>query len=228
MFDNIKKKLYFTKADALLNEGIKKGKIVPFDDDFYKQLKKTIIYGLPVSMYIKYLKPILPPGKCYDRSLYMFLCFDDAVLVRADIKDLELKYGKEDAGHGWMELGNYVYDPTMLMRFDKDLYYKIHQPTNIDKSTKEEFCSHEEAKKFYEDIRNTTIEDLKPYGRKRIDLSSVIPLIYGVAQGSNNSEFLSDLDEFLSLIEYDEEEINNELNEKFKKAYIKRYKVNNK
>lgn len=228
MLNNIKKKLYFTKADALLNEGIKKGKIVPFDDDFYNKLKGTIIYGLPVSMRIKYLRPSLSPGNCYDRSLYMFLCFDDAVLVRADLKDLELKYGKEDAGHGWIEIGNYVYDPTMLMRFDKDLYYKIYQPTNIDKTTKEDFYSQKDSKEFYEDIRNTTIEDLKPNGKKRIDLISTIPLIYNVALMSNNTEFISELNEFLSSIKYDEEEINKELNEKFKKAYIKRYKVNNK
>ena len=35
MFDNIKKKLYFTKANALFNEGLKTGKIVPFDEKFY-------------------------------------------------------------------------------------------------------------------------------------------------------------------------------------------------
>lgn len=61
-------------------------------------------------------------------SLYMFFCLDNAILVRGDIKSLELQSGPYDAFHGWIELDNYVYDPTALMRFDKDLYYQIYQP----------------------------------------------------------------------------------------------------
>ena len=72
MFNKIKKELYFYKMNLLIANGIYSKKIVPFDDDFYEQLSHTFINGLPVSMQIKYLKPILPPGKCYDRSLYMF------------------------------------------------------------------------------------------------------------------------------------------------------------
>lgn len=222
MLNNIKKKLYFAKANRLLIEGIKNNEVIPFDDDFYDKLKHTIIYCLPVSMYIKYLKPTLPPGKCYDRSLYMFFCFEDAVLVRADIKTLELKYGKDNAGHGWIELGDYVYDPTTLMRYKKNLYYKIYQPTNITKSTKEDFYSQKDSKEFYEDVTSTTIDDLKPHGRKRIDLYSVIPLVSGTAYKSNNTEFISELEEYLSLIDYDEEEINNEINEKLQKTKKKK------
>ena len=76
----------------LLNKGIADKKIIPFDDEFYEKLNHTYISGLPVSIHIKYLKPIVGPSKCYDRSLYMFFCFDDALLVRADNKDLELRY----------------------------------------------------------------------------------------------------------------------------------------
>ena len=64
----------------LLNKGDADKKIIPFDDEFYDKLNQTYISGLPVSIHIKYLKPIAGPGKCYDRSLYMFFCFDDAIL----------------------------------------------------------------------------------------------------------------------------------------------------
>ena len=37
MFDNIKKKLCFLKMDLLFYKGIKEGKIVPFDEEFYKK-----------------------------------------------------------------------------------------------------------------------------------------------------------------------------------------------
>ena len=79
----------------LLKKGISDKKIVPFNEELYKQMSHTYINGIPVSIHIKYLKPIIPPGKCYDRSLYMFFCFDKSILVRGENKDLELKEEKE-------------------------------------------------------------------------------------------------------------------------------------
>ena len=218
MFDNLKKSLYFSKMQLLFNKGIADKKIIPFDDEFYERLNHTYISGLPVSIHIKYLKPILPPGKCYDRSLYMFFCFDDAILVRGDNKDLELRYGKDDAGHGWIEMDNYVYDPSLMMRFDKNLYYEIYKPTNVSKCTKEEYCSTRQCQELYNDIKNTTITDFKPYGRKRIELSMTMPLIMGIAQNSSNQEFINELNNFIALIQYDEEEVYTELNEALQKT----------
>ena len=218
MFDNIKKSLYFSKMQLLLNKGVADKKIIPFDDEFYEKLNHTYISGLPVSIHIKYLKPIVVPGRCYDRSLYMFFCFDDAILVRGDNKDLELRYGKDDAGHGWIEMDNYVYDPSLMMRFDKDLYYEIYKPTKVSKCTKEEYCSTSECQKLYNDIKNTSIDDFKPYGKKRIELSMTMPLIMGIAQNSGNQEFVDELNDFMTLIQYDEEEVYNELNEAMQKT----------
>ena len=96
----------------------------------------------------------------------MFFCFDDAILVRGDDKDLDLKYGKDDAGHGWIEMDNYVYDPLLMMRFDKDLYYEIYRPTNVSKYTKDEYCSIKKCQEHCNDIKNTTIDDFKPFGKK--------------------------------------------------------------
>lgn len=78
MFENIKKGLYFSKMQLLLKKGLEDGSIVPFDDEFYEKMNHTYVSCLPVSMHMKYLKPILPPGKCSDRSLYMFFCFPNA------------------------------------------------------------------------------------------------------------------------------------------------------
>lgn len=116
MFDILKKNLYFTKIQILFDNGLRNGSIVPFDDTFYEKLSNTYISCLPVSIHIKYLKPLTPPGRCYDRSLYMFFCFNDAILVRADNRDLELKFGLSNAGHGWIEIGDYVYDPSLLLK----------------------------------------------------------------------------------------------------------------
>lgn len=220
MFDNIKKTLYFTELELLFKKALCDGRIVPFDDEFYEKLNHTYISGLPVSIHIKYLKPSLPPGKCCDRSLYMFFCFDDAILVRGNNKNLELEYGKKNSTHGWIEMDNYVYDPSLLMRFDKDLFYQIYKPKKVSKCTKEEYCSTRECQKLYSDIENTTIDDFKPYGKKRTELSMTMPLVMAIAQNSGNQEFIDDLNKFITLIEYDEEEIHNELNEAMKKLSI--------
>lgn len=195
--------------DLLFYKGIKEGKIMPFDEEFYKKMSKKYIACIPISIRIKYLKPILPPGQCIDRSLYMFICFDDALLVRADVKDLELAYGKNDAIHGWIEIGNYVYDPSLTLRFDKDLYYKIYSPTNIRKETKEDYKKVNSS--FYDEVRSTTIEDFQPGGRKRTDLCLTIPFIKEIAELSNNDDFKKEVNEYLELIQYDEKQIQDEL-----------------
>lgn len=218
MFDNIKKSLYFSKMQLLLDKGVADKKIIPFDDELYEKLNHTYIGGLPVSIHIKYLKPLVPPRKCYDRSLYMFFCFDDAILVRGDNKDLELRYGKDRAGHGWIEMDNYVYDPSLMMRFDKDLYYEIYKPTKVSKCTKEEYCSTRGCQELYMYIENTTIDDFKPDGKRRMELCTTMPLIMGIAQNSGNQEFIDELNDFIALIQYDEEQSYNELNEGMQKT----------
>ena len=203
MFNKLKNELILYKMDLLFKKGIHDGNIIPFDNDFYKKLNNTYIDGLPVSIHIKYLRPTISPGKCYDRSLYMFFCFDNAILVRGNNKDLELRYGTKCAGHGWIEIDNYVYDPSYMMKFDKDLYYKIFEPTKI--------------KKWYDYIKKTSIEDFKPHGNKRLKLTTIIPLIISISKISNNQEFIDDLNNYLSLIEYDNKEVVDELFEAIKK-----------
>ena len=91
MLSNLKRNLYFTRLNILYAKGLKEGSITFFDEEFYEKMSHTYFNTIPISMHIKHLKPLLPPGKCYDRSLYMFLCFDDALLVRGEQKDLELE-----------------------------------------------------------------------------------------------------------------------------------------
>ena len=206
MFEGIKKALYYQKAKLLLKQGLENGQIVPFDEEFYKQMNNVYFAGIPVSMHIKYLKPLFGPMNCYERSYYMFVCFDNAVLVRASNKDLELAYGKENSGHGWIEIGDYVYDPTTLMRFNKELYYKIYIPNEIKKYTKKEF----KEDKIYQDSKQT-LEDIMPGGSKRVDLITTIPLTRGIAEMSQNKEFIEVLNRHLELIKYNENEIFDEL-----------------
>lgn len=220
MFNSIKKVLYFSEKNHLLKKGIEDGNIVPFDEEFYEKMSHTYISCLPVSMHIKYLKPMFGPGKCYDRSLYMFFCFPNAVLVRADNKDLELKYGKEFAGHGWIEMDGYCYDPTLLHRFKKETYYEIYKPYNIFKTTTEEYknCS-DSNRRLYEDVINTKLSDFRPKGRKRLDLFVMIPLIQMLAETKTSMDLKKELDEYLKLIQYDGKKIDEEMEQNFQQHF---------
>ena len=224
MFDNLKKELYFAKMAVIYEKGLEEGKIVPYDFDFMEHLNNKFFNGIPVSIHMKHLKPIMPPGQCYDRSFYMFCCFDDAILVQGDNKDLELRYGKDHAWHTWIERGDYVYDPSIMKRFDKDIYYKIFKPKNIKRKTKEEFCSDEDSKKFYDSISKTTIEDYLPGGEKRTSLLVSLPLVMGIANVEGNEEMKRELDSWLERIDYNPEQIHNQANEERRSILNKKQK----
>ena len=217
MLSNLKRNLYFTRLNFLYHKGLKDGSITFFDEEFYEKMGSTYFNTIPVSIHIKYLKPLLPPGKCYDRNLYMFLCFDDALLVRGDCKYLELEYGKDSSRYGWIEIDDYVYDPSLLMRFEKDIFYKIYLPTNVERYTKEEYIN--KNREFYEKVKNTAIEDFMPNGKKRHELCVTIPLLQSIAELSTNSEFKKDLDNYLELIKYDEKSVFEEMNKTLKKLF---------
>ena len=205
---NCLKKLYMYKLYLQMSKGLQDRKIVPFDEEFYKAMSTTYFNCLPISMHIKYLRPTCPPGKCYDRSLLMFFCFDDALLVRANNKDLEVRFDKEDAGHGWIEIGDYVYDPSLLLRFDRDLYYKIYKPSKVSKTSVDEYRKNDNG--YYDEVRNTRLEDFEPGGRKRCDLAVNILLAKGIAEFSEDG-FKEELNEFLEDIKYDENQVYLEL-----------------
>lgn len=207
MFDNLYKKLYFFKRRLLITEGLTNGTIVPFEEELYERLSKVYFNGYPLSMQIRYLRPIAGPGKCDDRSWFITMAFDDALWVSGDIKSLELKYGKENAWHYWVEYDGWVYDPSSLYKFKKEVDYKIYMPTNVEVHTAEEYKNHE----WYQGIVNTTIDDLKPGGKERYHLCVTIPLVQGIAQMSGNQKFINELNEYLKNIEYDHKQITEEL-----------------
>lgn len=145
-----------------------------------------------------------------------FFCFPNAVLVRGDNKNLELRYGKENAGHGWIEMDGYCYDQTLLLIFKKETYYEIYKPYNVSKTTPEEYknCC-DSNKQFYEDIVNTELSDFQPNGRKRTDLCVMIPLVQEIAEMGTDDDFKKELNDYLKLIQYDERQVYEEMNQAF-------------
>ena len=195
--------MYFRIIEQLINKGILSGKISSFDADLYDKLDNTFINGLPVSLHIKYLKNSFS-GNYYDRSLYMFYCFDDATLVKGCNHYINLRYNSDEVNHGWIEDEDYVYDPSLMMKFDKDYYYEVFNPSQVQKCSKEEYLSVPECKRIYDEIKNTKIEDYMPGGSKRDKLYMTIPLVMDIAKNSCNKAFLLEFNEYLKKIDYKE------------------------
>lgn len=220
MFDNYRKDLYFKKLNILYNEGIKNNKVFKFDNVFYEKLDKIFVNTLPFSIYIKYLKTNSKDDCWLNTSLYMFIALDDVVLVRANNKNLEYAYGKNESRYGWVEDELYVYDPLLLAKIDKKLYYKMFMPSNIERITKDEYLKNEENKKIYDYIKNTKLDDFKPNGSKREELTNTIPSIMHLSYINSDPNLKKELDEYLNKIDYNYYKIYKEQLEKEKQFYL--------
>jgi hypothetical protein len=208
MFDELRKKLYFAKFKVLGAKATQEGKIMDFDDEIYEKMKSTIITCFPVSFYIKHSKHMFPIGTCYDRSLYMFLALDNAVLCRGNNKDLEYNYGKGHGGHGWVEVGDYVYDPSIMLKFDKETYYKLYGTTDIMRVDKETYLK--EHKDFVDLVVSTDFNEFRPGGKRRLELGILVIQVLALAKMIDDEEYKKDLQEYLELIEYDADQIQRE------------------
>ena len=206
--DSLKKKLYFTRLNILFNKGLKEGKITKFDEEIFDKMSNTIIASLPVSLYIKYSNHLFAQGTCYDRSLYMFLALDDALLVRGYNKDLEYNYGKGHEGHGWIEIGDLVYDPSLMLIFDKDTYYSIYGCSNVSKTDKKTYLS--KHKEFVDFHVSHNFDEFRPGGKRRLDLGILIIQLKALSEMLGNEQFTKDFNDYLSFIEYDEKQISEE------------------
>lgn len=211
LLKNIKDSLSLIRIKLLLVKGIEKGTIVPFDEEAYEPLKHHYFNGMPVYFHIKYTRPSVR-GMCYDRASYMFPCYDDALFVTGEHKDLEILYGKGHAGHAWIEKDGYVYDPSDLKVYKKDLYYKIYKIKKVKKSNWAKYMLSSEAnKKLYFDIKNSKKEDYMKDGPLRYSLLSVIPVVQAVAESEGNIELIEELNQYLESINYNYYAINNSL-----------------
>lgn len=210
----LKNTVYNIKRKMMLEKAWNKGLIKPFDKELYERLNKVYVACLPVSIQLKYYKPERGDfGDCYARSMYLTTGFDNATLVRGVRKDMEIAYGIGNGGHGWVENDGWVYDPTSLLMYRKDIYYKAYGVSDVNSYSKEVYSKSE----LYQGIINAKIDDFKPGGEKRTDLIMIIPFTERIAQLRNDKDFIEELNEFLKEIEYDYESIINELQDDMKK-----------
>jgi len=206
--DSIKKKLYFIRLNILFNKALREGKITSFEDEIFEKMNNTIIACLPVSLYIKHSNHLFAQGTCYERSLYMFLALEDALLVRGDNKDLEYNYGKGHEGHGWVEIGDFVYDPSLMLKFDKETYYSIYGCSNVKKIDKNTYLLNHQD--FVDKHVSHDYNEFRPNGERRLELGVLIIQLKALSQLLGDEQFSKDLNDYLSYIEYDEKQIHEE------------------
>ena len=186
---SLKNKLYSIKYNYLLKSGASKGLIQPFEPQLLKRLKNIYYGSVPISVFIG--NRDFCNGKCYDRSMLISMGMDDFLLMRGKVKSLEIQYGKEKSGHGWVESNGWVYDTSMGFKVEKNLYYKLEQPTDIESYTKED-CLKDEA---YMEILNSKIN--------KYSLTCIVPLLEGIAQLTKNNQLIDQIEEFKDQISYD-------------------------
>ena len=203
--DLLKKKLFFIKRKMLLDKGVKTGDVVRFEQGILDKMDSTIIACFPVSLHMKYANFMFAQGTCYERSLYMFLALDDALLVRGNCLDLEYAYGPGHGGHGWVEIGDFVYDPATGYRYDKDLYYKANGVSNVTRCDRDTY--YKEHKDFVDSHVSTDFDEFRPGGKRRLELGILVRQVITGAELSNNKSLLNDLNVYLDKIQYDEDQI---------------------
>ena len=206
--NDLKKKLYFKKYKLLFTKAVKEGKITNFEEEIFTKMSNTIIACLPVSFHIKYADYLIGQETCYDRSFYMFLALDDAVLVRGNSILLEYCYGKGNGGHGWVEVGDFVYDPSAMLKFDKKTYYSLYGFSDVRKVDKKTYLA--ENKNYLDASLSHDFDEFRPGGKKRFDLLPMVIQIRTLCQLIGDEQFTKDFDDYLSFIEYNAEQIEEE------------------
>ena len=138
----------------------------------------------------------------------MFLALDDALLVRGNNKDLEYNYGKGHGGHGWIERGNYVYDPSLMIKFDKATYYALYGCSNVVKIDKSSYLK--EHQDFVDKHVSHSIDDFRPGGARRLELGILIIQLKELSSMLDDEEFSAELNKYLDSIQYDDAQIQRE------------------
>lgn len=107
--------------DKAYNKHLNNGNIVHFNEEFYSQFEDMYYNGLPIYYYMEEMSM----GKCYDASAILGLALGkDAYICRGELKTMSAAYN-EPFGHGWVEMGDMVYDTTWKIILSKKLYYRL-------------------------------------------------------------------------------------------------------
>jgi len=139
----MEKKVKFKSAfsqfrfDYLYKKYKEKGLLVEFDQEFYDIFNGMYYNGLPIYYYLENMSM----GKCYDASAILALAMGkDCYVCRGELSNMTVIYDDGiEFGHGWVEMGDDVYDTTWKIRCSKKIYNQLFKPVDVSRRTYEKF-----------------------------------------------------------------------------------------
>lgn len=208
--DNLKWNLYLKKKKLLFFYGFKNGLIHPYEKDLIENLRHIYYGGVPASIIIPLIS--FCNGRCYDRALLLATAFrnEDFCLIDADVDEIRLNpkiinkfkdYNDNHfANHCFVERTKtdgtiWVYDTSVGLVFEKNLYYKLQNPRITKINTKEKTLNYCE----FQDILNADIERDK----------YILPLTFPNIEAAVEKEYLykellkEEIERFKKEIDYD-------------------------
>ena len=209
--EKLKWSIWKKRTVLLTSYGIKTGRIHSYEKELIENLRHVYYGGIPASILL--LCEEVCNGFCYDRGVLVTLGFsdDDFRVVDADIDGIKLnpKYidkNRENqdphyASHCFAERTKsdgttWVYDTSMGLVIEKDLYYKMENPQITKINSKQEtlnFCE-------YQDIKNSNIN------KDKYVLPLILPnieYIASISSGIYHEELRQEIDLFKEKLDYD-------------------------
>lgn len=183
-------KLRNMRRSIIYNNALAKKQIRPFDEATYDNLRKIIYSVLPAIIYIKFERPLTPPGNCMERAYLLSTAIEGSNVVFGHHSDI--------GTHFWVEKGMNCYDPTSLMEYDKDVYYKLNGIKNAEVITDDELKSLGVIKYCH----RRKIEDFDTDPSYCKNLSTILPFVQERVLYSGNPEYKKELDDYLDRLGY--------------------------
>jgi len=192
-FKEIRRTLYTNRLRLLLADGIEKKLILPFEKEVFDSLDELIYDGVPVGIYMTHIQPNPKQwiNKRDERSVMLSLAFKDCHLMQGYCKCPE----EDHFFHCWVENDGWVYDPTYMMKFKKELYYKVFKPNIVEIQSRKEL----EEEIYYQECLSGNIHPTAV-------LCAMI-LLEGTAEKDNNQDLKNEMKLFKEKINYDADRI---------------------
>ena len=106
-----------------------------------------------------------------------------------------------------------------MLKFDKATYYKLYGCSDVKKIDKATYVR--EHKEFVDQNVITDFNELKPGGKRRLELGVLIMQVKALSTFVGDDNFTRELNEYLSFIEYDEKQIQEEREKALRKIFEK-------
>lgn len=178
------------RRNIIYNSAVSNNRIRPFSN-FLDEKLRTIIYSvMPAIIYIKYERPLKPPGNCRERAYLLSVAIDNSVVVSGEQYDI--------GEHYWVEDGDTCYDPTSLLEYDKDVYYSVNGIKNV------KVISHKELEElgFIQYCKRRKISDFDKDPVYLSDLDAILPYIFNSVKYRALPEYKKEIDDYLERLGY--------------------------